>query len=168
MTSGTPQHARERSTMTLEWHIDAPRDDVFRAWTDPAELGWFFNPEQPLPDEPIELDLRVGGVWRQVMVQDPATRYVTGGIYLEIDPPERLVFAFGAVGGWPEIHPERLDEAPIATVLLADADGGTDLTLEFSVPGGLDTAEAAETFGAMREGWRMTVDRLAAAVAATR
>jgi uncharacterized protein YndB with AHSA1/START domain len=42
--------------LTLSWTLDAPRTDVFRAWTDPDHLQWFYNPAQPIPDDPIELD----------------------------------------------------------------------------------------------------------------
>ena len=51
------------------------RAEVFRAWTDPEHLGWFYNPDNPIPAEPIELDLRVGGAWRQLMVIDRSTIY---------------------------------------------------------------------------------------------
>jgi uncharacterized protein YndB with AHSA1/START domain len=50
---------------TLTWTLDASPEVVFRSWTDPARLGWFFNDHQPIPEEPIELDLRVGGQWRR-------------------------------------------------------------------------------------------------------
>lgn len=88
----------ERS-FTLTRILDAPPAHVFRAWTDPARLGWFADPRQPMPDDPIEVDLKVGGTWRQRMVAPDATVYTTGGIYREIVPDERLVFAWGAVDG---------------------------------------------------------------------
>jgi len=34
---------------TLTWTLDAPPPDVFRAWTDPAYLDWFYNDAQPRP-----------------------------------------------------------------------------------------------------------------------
>src|SRR5262249_4738827 len=43
--------------LNLRWTLDAPRADVFRAWTDPEHLQWFYNPAQPVPDDPIVLDL---------------------------------------------------------------------------------------------------------------
>jgi uncharacterized protein YndB with AHSA1/START domain len=67
-----------RRSFTLTWKLDAPPETVFDAWTDPARLGWFYNDQQPVPDEPIELDLRVGGEWRQMMVIDEETSYFTG------------------------------------------------------------------------------------------
>ncbi|MEO8528678.1 MAG: SRPBCC domain-containing protein [Pseudolysinimonas sp.] len=69
---------------TLTWHFDVSPERVFRGWTEPELLGWFFNPEQPTPDEPVEVDLRVGGTWSQKMNVDDETRYLTGGVYREV------------------------------------------------------------------------------------
>ncbi|MFY8031154.1 MAG: SRPBCC family protein, partial [Devosia sp.] len=51
--------------ITLTRLFDAPPDVVFDAWTRPEALGWFFNPDNPT-DIPAEVDLRVGGEWRQM------------------------------------------------------------------------------------------------------
>lgn len=152
-----------RTRFRLDWRIRATPQQVFEAWTQPAKLGWFFNERMPRPDEPIEVDLRVGGAWRQVMVIDAETRYVTGGIYLEIVPHERLVFAWGAVGGWPSLIPDRLDEAPRVTVALAATSSGTALTLDVDIPEAM-SEELARTrlLNAVQAGWQDTVDRCAA------
>lgn len=160
-----------RPDFTLTWTLDAPRADVFRAWTDPDHLQWFYNPAQPIPTEPIELDLRVGGVWRQRMVvseniECENTEYVTGGVYREIVPDEKLVFAWGATDGWPELDPERLDKSPLVTVALSEVGGRTQMTLCVELPAGLSPEQVQEWFSAgIRDGWRDTVDRLAAGVA---
>jgi uncharacterized protein YndB with AHSA1/START domain len=156
-----------RRDFTLTWTLDAPRADVFRAWTDPDHLGWFYNPAQPIPTEPIELDLRVGGVWRQRMVISERTEYYTGGVYREIVPDERLVFAWGATDGWPELDPERLDESPLVTVALSEAGGRTQMTLCVELPAGLSPEQVEEWFSlGIRNGWRDTVERLASSLAA--
>ena len=80
---------------TRTWTFAAPPAEVFRAWTDPERLGWFYNDAQPIPKEPIEVDLRVGGAWRQLMVISEETAYYTGGVYREIVPDEKLVFSWG-------------------------------------------------------------------------
>ena len=153
--------------LTLKWTLDAPRDDVFRAWTDPDHLQWFYNPAQPTPDDPIELDLRVGGVWRQRMVISEQTDYVTGGVYREIVRDEKLVFNWGAAGGWPELDPERLEDSPLVTVRLTEVGGQTELSLRVDLPEGLAPDQVQEWWSAgIRDGWRETVDRLAATLAA--
>jgi len=147
---------------TLTWTLDAPRGDVFRAWTDPEHLEWFYNDRQPIPAEPIELDLRVGGVWRQKMVIDEETAYFTGGIYREIVPDEKLVFSWGATDGWPRLDAERLDESPLVTVSLTSTGASTELTVRVELPAELPDDGVPEWWSMVRDGMRDTVDRLAA------
>jgi uncharacterized protein YndB with AHSA1/START domain len=155
-----------RRDFTLTWRLDASPAEVFRAWTDPEQLDWYYNDQQPRPTEPIELELRVGGVWRQVMVIDGTTSYVTGGIYREIVRDEKLAFAWGAVDGWPKLDPERLDESPLVTVTLRAAGAGTEMSVHVELPACLSPEEVQDWFSiGVREGWRDTVDRLAAALA---
>lgn len=150
---------------TLTWTLDAPRSDVFRAWTDPDHLDWYYNPEQPIPDDPIELDLRVGGEWRQRMVIDEDTNYMTGGIYREIVPDERLVFAWGATDGWPQLDPGRLDDSPQVTVTFEQAQGRTVLTVHVELPATLPADGVPGWWAYVETGMRETVDRLVAALA---
>lgn len=171
---------------TLVRHLDAPRERVFRAWTDPDDLGWFYNDTAPLPTEPIEVDLRVGGAWRQEMVIDETTRYTTGGIYRELSPGHRLAFSWGAVAGWPTITMDRVGDVPFVTVILEEpgedagssatqpADNargttGTDLTFILALPDHL-TERQVEAWNEMRieENWGLTLDRLVAAMKAER
>jgi uncharacterized protein YndB with AHSA1/START domain len=145
---------------TLTWTLDAPRADVFRAWTDPDHLDWYYNDAQPIPDEPIELDLRIGGVWRQMMVIDEETRYFTGGVYREIVPDQRLVFAWGATDGWPKLDPDRLDESPQVTVVLREKNGRTELTLHMELPASMPDDGVPGWWSYVEQGMRDTVDRL--------
>jgi uncharacterized protein YndB with AHSA1/START domain len=156
----TPITETDREFTVTRW-FDAPRAAVFRAWTDPAELEWFLNPEQPRPVQPIEVDLRVGGAWRVPMVIDSDTDYTTGGIYLEIVPDEKLVFAWGAVDGWPKIDPDDLAAGPIALLELADRDGGTDAVLTVRLPAHLSAPGIRHWLDlGIREGWTQTFERL--------
>jgi len=151
-----------RRDFTLAWTLDASPARVFRAWTDPDHLEWFYNPAQPLPSEPIEVDLRVGGVWRQRMVIDESTAYFTGGVYREIVPDERLVFAWGAADGWPELDPDRLDESPRVTVTLSGVEDRTELTVHVELPVALSEEQVQEWLDmGISNGWRDTIDRLA-------
>ncbi|WP_431277684.1 SRPBCC family protein [Leifsonia poae] len=149
---------------TLTRILNAPRADVFRAWTDPAQLDWFFSGMEQ-PGEQIDVDLRVGGAWRQLMVVGEDTEYVTGGIYREIVPVERLAFEWGAVGGWPLIDPAHPDATPVVTVLLNEVRGGTQTEMVFHVgiPARMSDEQAAEwSAPGMHDGWGMTIDRLVA------
>jgi uncharacterized protein YndB with AHSA1/START domain len=150
---------------TLTWTLDASATEVFQAWTDPDHLDWFYNDAYPAPAEPIELDLQVGGVWRQFMIVDDDTAYYTGGVYREIVPDEKLVFSWGAAGGWPELDPDRLDASPLVTVILGRAGGRTELTVHVELPAAFAAGDMPEGwFGHIQSGWSDTVDRLAAKV----
>jgi uncharacterized protein YndB with AHSA1/START domain len=150
-----------RRDFTLTWTLDASPAVVFRAWTDPDHLDWFYNPDHPTPSEPIELDLRVGGVWRQRMVISESTNYVTGGVYREIVPDQKLVFAWGATDGWPELDHERLDDSPQVTVLLSRVDGRTEMLVTVELPASLSEADVKKWVSmGVRDGWRDTVERL--------
>jgi uncharacterized protein YndB with AHSA1/START domain len=157
MTVARPAPTR---SFTLVWTLDASPDRAFRAWTDPARLDWFYNPEQPIPTEPIELDLRVGGAWRQRMVVDAETDYVGAGVYREIVANERLVFAWGAEGGWPRLDPADLDAGPQVTVTFESKDGRTELTLHVELPPTMPDDGVPGWWEHAEQGWRDTVDRL--------
>jgi len=142
--------------------LSAPRDIVYRAWTEPQSLGWFLNPERPLPAQPIEVDLRVGGAWRLLMDVNADLQYMTGGVYREIVPGERLAFTWGAVGGWPEIDAEHPDDGILVTVTLSDlADGKTEMLFEVELPERFTADEVRDWFEmGIHDGWSMTIDRL--------
>lgn len=144
-------------TVTRTYQV--PPQIVFAAWTDPKQLGWFFNPGMPVEREP-EVDLRVGGAWRLLMVEREDKSYVTGGIYREIDPPGRLVFNFGAVGGWPDLS-AGLEDALLVTLEFNAIPEGTEMVCRLDVPSHVSDARAKEWFDmGIEGGWTQTVDRL--------
>jgi uncharacterized protein YndB with AHSA1/START domain len=99
------------------------------------------------------------------MVISASTDFVTGGVYREIVPDEKLVFAWGATGGWPELDPERLDDSPQVTVMLSRVAGRTEMMVTVELPAHLSDAQVQEWLSmGVRDGWRDTVDRLAAAL----
>ena len=149
---------------TLTRTLNAPRATVWRAWTEPADLVWFLNPDAPTPVEPITVDLRVGGAFRVHMIIDDELDYMTGGIYREIVPIERLVFEWGAVDGWPKLSPAKANDAPLTTLEFFDVGPAvTEMTLQVTFPESMTDTRAAEWLGTgMNEGWGMTIDRLVA------
>jgi uncharacterized protein YndB with AHSA1/START domain len=147
---------------TLTRMLAAPRELVFQAWTDPDHLQWFYSGLRD-PRDAIEVDLRVGGVWRQKMVVDKDTEYFTGGIYREIVPPERLVFTWGASDGWPRIDPDHLDDGPVVTVTLNEVGDKTEMIFHLGLPDHLSEDRVREWFASgIRDGWGVTIDRLVA------
>lgn len=71
--------------------LDAPREHVFKAWTEPERLAKWWGPDGF--DNPVcELDVRPGGAIRVVMRGPDGSEFPMGGEFREIVPPERLVF----------------------------------------------------------------------------
>ncbi len=73
--------------------IEAPREQVFRAWTDPDELRRWWGPGEFRCPE-AQVDLRPGGSYRLVMQPTAGDPFVLGGTYREVEPPARLVYTW--------------------------------------------------------------------------
>ena len=159
MTNTTDLTQRD---FTLTWTLDSCLRRCSGRGRIQSTSGWYYNDAYPVPSEPIELDLSVGGAWRQFMVIDEDTAYFTGGVYLEIVPDEKLVFAWGATDGWPKLDPDNLDRSPTVSVVLTRRGDRTELTLHVELPAGLPDDGLQQWWSMIRDGWRDTVDRLAA------
>jgi len=100
--------------------FDAPKHLVYRAWTT-AELvrrWWTANRGEMTV---AEIDLRVGGTWRFVMVTPDGFEVAFHGEYREIVPNERIVST--------EVYEGMPDAEAVDTLTLAEADGRTTLTI---------------------------------------
>lgn len=89
------ERTKARPILQLSRVIAAPRERVFQAWTDPIDLErWWGRPEGVDVPE-VEVDLRVGGGYRIVMQAGPGGPiFPLTGTFIEVVPPERLVYSF--------------------------------------------------------------------------
>ena len=88
----TEQTMAER-TIVIERELNAPRELVWRVWTDPDEVAKWWGPEHfTTPREKIEFDLKAGGVCRLTMVGPDGEEYASDGHFGVVEPPERLSF----------------------------------------------------------------------------
>jgi len=117
-TAETQTPTALRITRTLR----APREKVFRAWTDPQAIARWFAPGDDFRTTVFELDLRPGGRYSIEMLQGDQPHRVAG-TYVEIRPPERLVFTWK----W-ENEPAHAGES-LVTLELFDRGGSTELVL---------------------------------------
>jgi uncharacterized protein YndB with AHSA1/START domain len=87
---------RQSHTIRLTRNFDAPRAEIFEAWTNPEHVACWWNPAgEPLAA--CEIDLRPGGAFKFVTKDHPDMPFA--GTYREIAPPSRLIFeALGATG----------------------------------------------------------------------
>src|SRR5258705_101160 len=71
--------------------FDAPRELVFGAWTDPERIANWWGPTG-FTTTTSAMDVRPGGVWRFVMHGPDGRDYQNKIVYMEVVPPERLVY----------------------------------------------------------------------------
>jgi len=104
--------------------IDAPREKVFRCWTQPELLKLWFAPK-PWTTPFAELDVRPGGTNRITMRSPEGQDMANSGVYLEVAPNEKLVFTDAFAGAWTprDGHPFML-----AVLTFEDEDGKTRYT----------------------------------------
>jgi uncharacterized protein YndB with AHSA1/START domain len=127
--------------------FDAPREEVFKAWTDPDEVAEWYGPESfDTPREKIHIDLRVGGRYELTMVQRGGGEFPIGYDIIELVEPELLVLRSDPM---PEIG---MHEPTVTRVELHDHGGKTRMTLsDGPYPAGGGHAEA---------GWNAAFDKL--------
>jgi uncharacterized protein YndB with AHSA1/START domain len=89
----TGQFLMVERTIVIERELDAPRELVWKVWTDPDEVTRWWGPEHfTTPREKIEFDLRPGGFCRLTMVGPDGQEYPNDGHFVVVEPPERLSF----------------------------------------------------------------------------
>ena len=138
--------------------IDAPRESLYRAWTEPALLKQWFAP-LPWTTSHAELDVRPGGAATVTMRGPDGNDMPCPGVYLEVVPNQRLVFTDAYTSAW------EPSQKPFMTVILTfeDEGGKTRYTARVRHWTVADR-EAHEKMG-FHEGWGRCADQLAALVA---
>ncbi len=134
--------------------FDAPRELVFKAWTDPKRVAQWWGPKG-FTNPVCELDVRPGGAIRIDMRGPDGVLYPMKGVFHEIVEPERLVVTTSALEdeeGNPQLE-------VLTTVTFAEHNGKTKLTLQAVVVKAAPAAAGA--LSGMELGWRQSLDRLA-------
>jgi uncharacterized protein YndB with AHSA1/START domain len=140
--------------------IDAPRQKLYRAWTDPELLMQWFAPK-PWTTPRAELDVRPGGANLVVMADPEGNEFPYRGVYLEVVPNERLVVTDAYTTAW------EPSEKPFMTAILTfEEEGGKTRYTARARHWTQADREAHEKMG-FHEGWGQCADQLAALVAKT-
>lgn len=135
--------------------LDAPREALFRCWTE-AELmkQWFVPKPWTVPH--IEVDVRAGGSNLIVMADPDGNEFPNRGVYLEVVPNERIVFTDAFTEAWAP------SEKPFFTGIITfeDEAGKTRYTAR-ARHWTAEDREAHEKMG-FHEGWGKCADQLEA------
>jgi len=120
-TSGTAVVTLQSDTEVLiTREFNAPRHLVYKAYTTPELVRrWWAGRRGQMTV--AEIDLRVGGAWRFVMIASEGMEVGFHGTYREIVPDERLVHT--------EVYEAMPDAEVVNTITLAEADGRTTMSV---------------------------------------
>jgi len=160
----------DENGILIERVFDAPRETVWRAWTEPEFIKKWWGPEG-FSAPRVKVDLKVGGKYVFAMHGPPGSEWdkdmYSAGVYKEIVPQVKLVVTdyfsdekgdmrepaeFGQDPDFPKVS--------TVTVLFEDAGRGkTKLTIRYPKPGTKKQMDAMIKSG-MKEGWNSSLDKL--------
>jgi uncharacterized protein YndB with AHSA1/START domain len=152
MSDSTPVDTADQEVLITRI-FEAPREQVFRAWTDPDEVAAWYGPEHmDAPRERIRIDPRVGGRWELTMVQrGGGVEFSISYEIIELVEPELIVLRSDPM---PQVG---MHEGTVVRVEFHDHGAKTRMTLsDGPYPAGGGHAEA---------GWSAALDKLALLVA---
>jgi uncharacterized protein YndB with AHSA1/START domain len=110
------------ASLTVKRTFAASRERVFRAWTEPQALEQWFRP-MGMTLNVTDLSLYIGGGFAFTLTELDGTQSFVSGKYLEIIPPEKLVFTWKST--------QTNDEETLVTVMFAERDlGSTEVILK--------------------------------------
>lgn len=129
--------------------FDAPRELVFKAFTDPKSIPQWWGPRAyaTIVDK---MEVRAGGLWRFINRDTAGNEYGFHGVYHSIEAPERLVYTFEFEG--------TPGHVLLETVTFEEQDGKTKIT-DRSVYQSVEDRDGMVQSG-MESGSAETLDRL--------
>jgi uncharacterized protein YndB with AHSA1/START domain len=154
MSDSTPVAAPDQEEVLITRIFEAPRERVFRAWTDPDEVAAWYGPAHfDTPREKIRIDLRVGGRYELTMVQrDSGAEFPIGYEIIELVEPELIVMRSDPMPAM------GMHEPVVVRVEFHDHGAKTRMTLT-------DGPYPAPGSGHAEAGWIAAFDKLEALVA---
>ena len=143
----TTQMTEHQFTITRV--LDAPRELVWAAWTEPEQFAAWFGPEHfHVPVESVSIDLRPGGIFKSTMVDADGNEYPSTGTLVDVDPPERFSFTEEDID-----HP--MMDRQFTVIRFNDAgDGRTELVIDVTM------TCVDEMIPMANAGWNSTLDKL--------
>lgn len=154
-TTPTPTPVADRE-LVLQRTLNAPREKLYRCWTEPALMVQWFTPP-PWKTVRATTDVRAGGASNIVMQSPEGQEFPNRGVYLEVVPNERLVWTDALVAAW-----EPSEKAFIVGIItFEDAGDGRTLYTARVRHWSVADREAHEKMG-FHQGWGIATQQLEA------
>jgi uncharacterized protein YndB with AHSA1/START domain len=150
---GVVSAASDAEGILMVMVFDAPRELVFKAWTEAEHFAtWFGEHGSSIPLDKVSMDARPGGAWSATMIHGPdRIELPFSGRFLEVVDPERVVMTIT------DSNDADAENVELLTVILKDLGGGrTEMT--FSQRGG---NLPADEYSRALSGYLIFFDRLA-------
>jgi uncharacterized protein YndB with AHSA1/START domain len=155
MTAKAEAAPAAKRELVLTRLIDAPRERLFRCWTEPELLKQWFAP-LPYTITHAELDVRSGGSNYIVMRSPEGQDMPLRGVYLEVVPNERVVFTDAYTRPW-----EPSDKPFFTGIITFEDEGGKTRYTARALHWTAEDCEAHAKMG-FHEGWGQCADQMAA------
>ena len=159
-TRNSPATTSTERELVIERVLNAPRELVWKAWTEPEHFMRWWGPKG-FTTPFCEIDLRVGGKYVNCMRSPEGKDYWSTGVYREIVPLERIVCTDSFADEHGNVVPAThygMSDMPLemlVTVTFEEHEGKTKLTLHHvGIPAGPDREGA-------NQGWSESFDKLA-------
>ncbi len=140
-----------KQEIIMERMFNAPRQRVFKAYTDPQLIPQWWGPKRYTTTVDA-LELRKGGMWRYVQRDTQGHEFAHNGVYHIIKAPERLIYTYEFEG--------TPGNVGLVITLFEEQDGQTKLIEKSIFPSVADRDATAES--GMQDGAIETMDRLEA------
>lgn len=149
-------NATENIKLEVKRLIQAPRELVWKAWTEPEQIKDWLELGKDITIESVKIDLRVGGKFRTQIKMADGEFFTAAGTYLEVKPLERLVYTWDweKDGSGTEFGELEGNESQV-TLEFRENGQGTELTLTHEKIASIESRDRHE------EGWHMWMDRVA-------
>jgi len=138
----------EKTSLEIKRLINAPRNRVYAAWTNPKQLTEWFGPEN-VRTRDLVAETRAGGKFRWDLTNPEGEEMTVEGEYRDLQPGRKIVFT------WQWQDDETWENRnSVVTVELSDAAGGTELRLLHEQ---LPSEESRDNHN---EGWNSLLNKL--------
>ncbi|MBL8583616.1 MAG: SRPBCC family protein [Rhizobiaceae bacterium] len=148
--------AAAKRDLVLELLLDAPREKLYRCWTEPQLLMQFFAPK-PWTTAHAELDVRAGGTSYAVMRSPEGQEFPSRGVYLEVVPNAKIVFTDAFESAWVPSNKPFF----VGTILFEDAGEGKTRYTAIASHWTDEDRDAHEKMG-FHQGWGQVAGQLEA------